>query len=158
MFHTTVSETRRRTFLVLLFVCTLMLTVVLSGATGSAERSAKRDSVSGRLASSTSPEMASSARGAPRPSQRGESVPSFFPTSMPGRNLPFAPSTPSASIARAMATPNHSPTRTLQIRPRPVSCQATESSRQTARRWSAVRIWRNHSWRWQMRLCSGRNF
>jgi hypothetical protein len=90
MFHSIISEEHRRTVLVLLFVCALILSAVLYGATGSTDKRANKDLGAGRMVSSTSPEMASSARG-PRASQRGANVPSFFSTSMPGLNLPFAP-------------------------------------------------------------------
>ena len=97
MSYSIVSEKRRRTLLVLLFVCTLILTGVLIGATGSIDRSANRDSVPGRIVSATGSKMPSSARG-PRASQRGASDSSFFPASMLGRNLPFTPSTPTSAL------------------------------------------------------------
>ena len=90
MFHSTISQTRRRRLLGVLFVCTLILSIVLGGATGSADKSANKDFVPGRIVSGRSPGTASRVRGS-RPSQPSENLPSFFLTSMPRLNLPLAP-------------------------------------------------------------------
>src|SRR5205823_2980191 len=77
MSHLIFSEIPRRTLLGSMFVVALLLSVVLYGATGSAEKKGNSDFRSKEISSDRNLALTQAERG-PRPSVRRESVSSFF--------------------------------------------------------------------------------